>query len=862
MKASLSLWKIVFIVFLMLGVASGFDSASAEVFDISGTFHLENGLDVRLMPDAGTPMVAALVLVRTGYASEGASRSGFSHLLEHLVFAGTQRRSKTRIQDEVEDLGGYVNGFTRDDYTGYLIVGHRDHLSQLLDVLSDMLFGSTIPETGVDEAKAVVLEEIRRMQSRPGTGDSQRFQALLYEGSPYARTGLGNETTVSAATRDEIESFYHRVYRPDNMILLLRGGFEDEAAREAVAETFGPAVMGAEKPAVAVPAPPAADRVYQAVSELPGVQVRIGFAGPDPRHEDSQTLELLAGILAGGEGILDRALKSAGLKPRSTSAYLNLNDGFSRLVLTASLPVGTDPSAVRKIMLDAVTASMAADDLNDRLNQTREAMVSGEIMGREKLHYFLMGKASWIVSGALGQGLSPGRWDHLTTQDLKAAAREYIISRPSVSFFTVPNPGKDAGSASTGPVKAEARLENGLHVVTEQRPGSDVFALHLMTRHRSGVEPNGKEGIADFLHRLLPRGTGNRTREDIQAELRSMGAALSTAGNPTVPFGDFYTSRLFSYIRLECVAEKAPQAVALLADLVQNPTLADGDVEEVRTRMLNYISYRQSTPTNLASRILAGEIYGGVLGSDVYGSKESISSVTRDDLFSFHEKYLTGRNIIISVVSGLKAEESIALVKNAFSLLVEGEPSIVSPLPLTLEPELVERELGKPQGAVAAGAVTGILADGDIPALSIASGLINTRLVQQLREKEGLAYSLGASLGAVGDRAVFTLSMGTAPDKIERARAGIREQIEASRGARVTPEEIQRETNGLVGRLQMRMLSSINRAYYLGVATRQNLTHTFGEGYREQLLTLAPDDIVRVTGKYLPGDGIVEVVIR
>ena len=847
---------------LLLSMVLGASPAGAEIVDLSGMFHLENGLDARLMPVAGTPTVAALVLVRTGYASEGASRSGFSHLLEHLVFAGTQKRSKNRIQREVEDLGGYVNGFTRDDYTGYLIVGHRDHLDQLMDVLTDMLFHSTIPEEGVKEAKAVVLEEIRRSQSRPGTKDSERFQALLYEGSPYARTGLGNETTVSSSTREEIEHFYRRAYRPDNMILLLRGGFSVSEAARTVKEAFGSAVMGAENKSIPLPAPPTADRMYQDYSDLPGVKVSIGFAGPDPRHADAQTLELLAGTLGGGDGVLDRALKSAGLKPRSASAYLSVNDGFSRLILTSSLPTGSDPIAVRRIMLDAVQASLDTEDFNDRVSRTREAMVSAEIMGREKLHYFLMGKAPWIVSGSPGQGLSPGRWDHLTAGDLAAAAREYIASRPSISFFTVPKPAKDTRSVSVGPVKAEAMLDNGIHLIAEQRPGSDVFALHLMTRHRSGAESEGLEGIADFLHRLLPRGTDNRTREEIQAQLRTLGASISTAGNPTVPFGDFYTSRLYSYIRLECVTEKAPQTVAVLADMVLNPTLADNDVEETRSQMLDFVSYRGSTPGTLASRSLAGKLYEGVLGADVYGSKESINAITRDALIAFHAQYLVGRNLIVSVVSGMKPEGSIALVESAFKELMAGEPFEVSSIPLTLLPELLERELGKPQGALAVGAVTGEVEDGDIPVLAVSSALLNTRLSEQLREKEGLAYSLGASLGAVGDRAVFTLSMGTAPEKIEKARAGVREQIQAARDAKVTPEEMQREINGLVGRLQMRMLSSINRAYYLGVAARQGLKHSFGEDYRNQLLALTPEDVERVNRRYLPEENLVEVVVR
>ncbi len=838
-------------------------SVRSEIVDLSGVFTLENGLEVRSMHDASTPVVAVLALVGTGYASEGADRSGFSHLLEHLVFAGTGKRSREEIQREVEGLGGYVNGFTRDDYTGYLIVGHRDHLERLLDVLSDMLFHSTIPEEGVGEARQVVLEEIRRSQSRPGTREEELFQALLYEGSPYARTGLGNETTVTAATREEIEAFYRRVYRPDNMVLLIRGGFDPEGVAVTVKNVFGAEAMGGPQPPVTRPDPPLAHRTYILSSDMPEVRVRVGFGGPDPRDGQAEALELLAGILGGPDGALDRALKGAGMQPRSTSAALVVNRGFSRFLLSATLPAGSDPSAVEQILLEAVQATLEGEDLSRRLQQTRETLVAGEVMGREKLHYFLMGKASWVVAGSPGQGFSPGRWDDLTEKDLTGAASRYILGKPYVALLTVPASRRDVtGEGAGGPVKAEAMLDNGLHVVAEERPGSSVFALHLMTRHRSALEPEGKEGIADFLHRLLPRGTDERTGEEVDAALRELGVSLSTAGNPTVPFGDFYTSRLYSYIRLECLQDKASEAVSLLSEMVRAPRLDPEQVEQVRQQMLDFVAYLASTPGKVASAKLAGQLYGDVLAEDVYGSTESLAAITREDLAAFHREYFTGRNLVVSVVSGLPPEEAIAMVEQALAAIPAGEPAAVPPLTLTTAPAVLEVAMGKPQGALAAGAVTGRSPAREEPALTVASALLNTRLVEELREKQGLAYSLGASLGSVGDAAVFTFSMGTAPDKIQRAREELRAQIAAAREAEVLPGDMEREINGLVGRLQMRMLSSINRAYYLGLAAREGLPHTFGEDYRQRLLALTPADIEAVNRAYLPVDTLVEVVVR
>ena len=853
-------WLILFL-FILPGLASQSSPARAEIIDLSGMSTLENGFDVRLMPEASTSVVAALVLVRTGYASEAAPNSGFSHLLEHLAFAGTERRTKGSIQSEVKGLGGYINGFTRDDYTGYLIVGHRDHLEQLLDVLSDILFNSTIKEQAVAEAKEVVIEEIRRSQSRPGTKEEDLFQSLLYEGSSFATTGLGNETTVRAAGNDELTAFYQKTYRSNNMVLLLKGGFDPAKALDAIKGSFGGEDMGEKSPGSVNPIPPLAERTYFLPSAMPDVRVRIGFAGPDPRSSSAQALELLAAVLGGREGILDRALKGAGMQPRSVSAALSINTGFSRFVMSAVLPSGSDPAAAQRVILEAIPAALALDGLAGQVEQSRESLVAGEVLGGEKLHYYLMGKAPWVIAGSLGQGFSSGRWDNLTPEDLIGAARRYLVNVPFTALLTVPESMRWDNEDLKGPVRAESMLDNGLRIIAEQRPGSPVFALHVMTRHRLAVEPEEKTGITDFLHRLLPLGTYNRSREDIDSTLRKLAISLSTAGNPMVPFGDFYTSRLYSHIRLECVQDKAQSAVTLLSDIVTNPLLEEEAVEEVRSRILEYITYNSSSPGAVASGALAQRLYSSVLAADVYGTESSISGISREDLFEFHRRYFTGQNLIISVVSGMSPEGAIALVKEYFEELPSGEVADVSLIPLTVASDLLEMKMGKPQGALAVGSVTGDMDRADATALAIASRVLNTRLYEELREKEGLAYSVGASLGDVGGRAVFTLSMGTAPDKLQRARDSVKVQIEIARKDTITDAELEREVNGLVGRLQMRMLSSINRAYYLGVATRQGLTHTFGEDYRERLLALTPEDVERVTSRYLPDGPLVEVII-
>ncbi|TNF48697.1 insulinase family protein [bacterium] len=832
--------------------------------DITGHHVLNNGLEIQLLPIASTPMVAALVLVKTGYASEKTTNSGYTHLLEHLIFAGTQKRTgKEVIFKEVQDLGGYLNGYTRDDYAGYLVVGHRDHLEQYLELLSDILFNSTISEKAVAEAREVVLEEILRQDSVPGPRTEKVFQSLLYEDSSYERTGLGNRLTVSGVTRDEIIDHYRRTFQPNNMVLLLAGGFPEGSSLKSIENTLGKAVIGSENGKI----PPAPSLVGQRVNlirtDLPDVRVKIGFAGPDPKSPDAMALELLAAVLGGPEGLLETALEGAGMMPRSVSAYLTVNRGFSRFVISATLPKDSDPQGALQVLLDTFPAVLDVGLPPEKVSQARDAMVAGEVMGREKIHYYLMGKAAWALAGGTGHAFSLGRWDHLEPEDLARVGQAYLLSRPYTALLAVPGTqGQEHAGEVTDAHRAMATLDNGLTVVAEQRPDSEVFALHLMTRHRSSLEPEGKEGIADLLFRMLPEGTFEKSRDQIREKFRKLGISFSTAGNPMSPFGDFYTSRTYSYARLECTRDKAGAAVQLFADIFTNPLLPEDRLEEVRSRVLDYISYKKASPGKVASAALAGELYGGVLSPDVLGTAESISSISREDLQGFYRSYVTGRNLIVSVVSGLPPQEALDLIESVLTRLPAGEKNPEPILPDTEDSFLLEIDLEKPQGALALGAVTGTVSRDEEPALTIVAGLLNHRLGKEVREKEGLAYSVGSSLGTVYGRSVFTLSMGTAPEKMERARQSVREQISAVRRMKVTPDELERRINAITGRLQMRMMSSINRAYYLGLAQKSDLDHTFGEDYRKILFVLTPEDVEKAVENYLPEDTFIEVVVK
>jgi predicted Zn-dependent peptidase len=146
-------------------------------------------------------------------------------------------------------------------------------------------------------------------------------------------------------------------------------------------------------------------------------------------------------------------------------------------------------------------------------------------------------------------------------------------------------------------------------------------------------------------------------------------------------------------------------------------------------------------------------------------------------------------------------------------------------------------------------------------ALEIAGSILSARLFGTLREKEGLAYSVDAGVSFPQGSPLLVIGMGTAPQNVDQAKTGILRELKAAGETPPMKDEVERRANGLAGRLAMRMLSSINRAYYLGVAEFRGLGLNYVETYRQTLLSVSPEEVTAVLRKYFGQEDYVLAIV-
>ena len=261
------------------------------------TTRLENG--VRVVTEASDAVSSAVgVWIEVGSRHEQRQHNGASHFLEHLVFKGTQSRSAFSIADDVERLGGSINGFTTKEYTCYHARTLSEHTPVAVDVLADLVRSPLLRPEDVEIERDVILQEIFDAEETPEDFVHDYFLEQYWPGHPLGWPVLGTKDTISSLTRDVLAAFLAERYRPDRVIVAAAGGVEHDAFVELCRRRFDDLEGGAGTPPT--DRPDFSPGVFLSQRDLEQVHMVIGFPGiayTDPRRE---VADVLVSALGGG----------------------------------------------------------------------------------------------------------------------------------------------------------------------------------------------------------------------------------------------------------------------------------------------------------------------------------------------------------------------------------------------------------------------------------------------------------------------------------------------------------------------------------------------------------------------------------
>jgi len=393
------------------------------------SYSLPNGLRVHLVPRADERSVTVRIGYDVGARDEAPDRSGVAHLFEHMMFKGSEQIPDGGHFRLVRDVGGRTNAETDYDTTQYWNTVPSAALPRVLFAEADRLRGIRITDANLANQRASIQEEGLGLANLPYVAAATEFGLELWSGTPYGHSPIGSDAELAAMDESEARRFHADYYTPSNAVLVVVGGFEPRSARAAIERSFGSIPPGHPRPPrndFEVDRRPIRRVIDDPLAPFP--LYAVVWHGVGSRNDDALVLSVLDSLLMGypdarlerairGSLVIDAysvsfALRDVGLlniafAPRTFASFEDIQQAMERVV--------------EPLRQDGPTSAELCKSLRSEQSKRLAALGTNE------------GVAAAIVRGSLIQD-DPRffeeelrRLDSLQSEDIKSAAREYLV---------------------------------------------------------------------------------------------------------------------------------------------------------------------------------------------------------------------------------------------------------------------------------------------------------------------------------------------------------------------------------------------------------------------------------------------------
>jgi zinc protease len=427
------------------------------------TYTLPNGLTVILSQDHTTPTVAVNVFYHVGSKNEVPGRTGFAHLFEHIMFTGSKNVPYGLHDKLTEGVGGNNNGGTSNDSTQYYENVPSNYLESALWLESDRM--GFLLDT-LDLAKLNAQRDVVKNERRQGV-DNQPYgkvgeilaKATYPAANPYSWDVIGSMEDLSAASADDVKSFFRTYYAPTNAFLAIVGDFEIARAKAWVAKYFGDLPKGQPvvRPSVA-PATLAAERRFLYEDRVQVSRLYLAWPTVGEKNDDQYALDVLGSVLAGARTTrLSKALVYDQQAAASVSAYQSSNEDVGEFMVVVTPRPGHTLTEL-EATIDAIVEKLKVE--GPTAEEVQKA-IAGEELGFVRGLESNLGKSMNLSGGAAFHG-DPGHYKtayqkstSVTAADVKRVANKYL-TKGRIVLSVVP-----VGKPEEASKQAESRKVTG-----------------------------------------------------------------------------------------------------------------------------------------------------------------------------------------------------------------------------------------------------------------------------------------------------------------------------------------------------------------------------------------------------------------
>ncbi len=843
---------------------------------------LSNGLTVAVQPDHRFPLVSLRLYVHAGSAYEQPDQAGISHLLEHMVFKGTEKRPKGAISSQVEEAGGYLNAATSYDYTYYLTDMPAASWKLGLDILKDMAFHPSLDPAELESEKDVVLSELKRGEDAPGGRMFKRHLAAALAGTPYERPIIGYPETLRTTSADSMRAYIDRLYQPQSMLLLVVGDITTTEVLNEAASLFG----GLENQRPVMPQQPInrADLPdkgpYINIEKTPWnkVYLTLSFPAYDQADPRATALDMAAQLLGGDEtGYLYRRYRyQLGLVDSISAA----NYSFERLglfAITATLSpenlerfwntFSRDLANLPEHKFSSREFERARLNIEDSLYRQQETL-SGYA---SKLGYFLFfGSSPQEEQNYLAQ---------IALTDQKAVTELlHSLFKANTAVLTILRPEQNAPGLAVSEAGLARSLEAALPAekaavsAAKDQPAAEAEVMDLGHDRtlillpdqtlpyaavdlifQGGDSLNGphQQGLAALTASMLTKGAKSMSANQIEDYQADRASSLSaTAGRQTFALSLRYPARFEG------------DMFGLLSAVLNGATLPQSELGRVKQQQEAAIIRRDDQPLSLAFSKIYPLLFGDhPYGYTLLGDKEQVAAYTRADILEFWKKQ-TARPWVMAICGTFDRD---AAIKAALSLPVP----TVAPAKLASPQWGSQKELtipmpGREQAHLFLIFPAARSGSDDEAGLDLLQSILAGQsglLFRDLRDTHGLGYTVTAFQAKQPEAGALIFYIGTEKDKLDQARQGFLRVIEELKASPLPEAEIARGKQQVQGdfiRGRQRLSARSGEAAGLAVLGRPIDAEAANVA---KIQSLNAQDLLKLTRRYLDTDKAYTVTV-
>jgi zinc protease len=398
---------------------------------------LDNGLKVVVRPDHRAPVVVSQIWYKVGSSYEPEGLTGISHVLEHMMFKGTEKHGPNEFSRIIAENGGRENAFTGRDYTAYFQQLEKSRLPIAFELEADRMRNLVLDEKEVAKETQVVMEERRlRTEDQPESLTFERFMATAYTVHPYHHPVIGWMDDLKRITPAELRRWYERWYAPNNATLVVVGDVEPDAVFDLAQKYFGPLTPSTLDPD-SPPAEPVQTETREvrvaAPAEVP--YLLMGFHVPvltssDVPDWEPYALEVLANILDGGNSArLTRDLVRGSQLAAAAGAGYDLTARSPVLFMIDANPAnGHTVEQVKAAVLEEIGKLQRAPVTDEELARVKAQAVAGNVFERDSVFYQAMKLGQYETVGLDWQSVDDyvERVRAVTARQVQQVAQKYL----------------------------------------------------------------------------------------------------------------------------------------------------------------------------------------------------------------------------------------------------------------------------------------------------------------------------------------------------------------------------------------------------------------------------------------------------